>query len=318
MPMWSIALMCAMQAPPEPPASTTAASETHAAPAAAPAPSEPPAAEPPPAKPKLLVLDVKAADLSQEQAGALTDVVATRAARFGQADVIAAADVRQLLDLEASKAESGCDDNGSCLAELAGALNADWVLASRAGKIGNRFVVTMQLYDAKKGSVATRDTVEAYAVDELPGQLGTMVDRVLTTSLGEAVPTTAAPTKADAATKPDTVEASSPVWLPLQIGGGAAAVVGLAASIGGLVPLVMYGQAKADLLNRTRKYDGKESQLEEATEVHRQAIATRDAYNNVGRFAVIGGAVLLVGGGAALAAGFLLPTLNVPSEEGAP
>ena len=52
--------------------------------------------------------------------------------------------------------------------------------------------------------------------------------------------------------------------------------------------------------------------------MQKEAADLRALYNNVGRFAVIGGVVLVVAGAGALAAGFFLPPLDELSGGSAP
>jgi hypothetical protein len=259
---------------------------------------------------KLLVLDVKSGDLSADQVATLTQMIASRAHRFAQVDAVSSADLRELATLEAEKQEAGCEGD-SCLAELAGALGARYVLSTRAGKIGSSTVVSVQLYEATKGTVEARDTVEVFDLDELPAKVSPLVDGVLTQVLGAplsgAAPLPQAPPKKGG---------SDPLRLGLQVGGGAGLAVGVVSAALGVIPFAIYQQKKGDLLSLQEGYAGDTAELEGAQGLQTDLRNMRALYNNVGRFAVIGGVTLAVLGGGALAAGFLLPPLDELSAPG--
>lgn len=291
--MIALALLLAVQSPAPAPTTTTPSA---------------------PARPKLLVLDVKSGDLTKDQVESLTAVVAARAAKFGQVDVTSAQDVRELVQVEAEKQAAGCDGD-SCLAEVAGAMGAQYVLATRAGKIGSSFVVTAQLYDAQKGEARARDTAETFSIDEVPQKLSTIVDGVLQESLGAPqAPLAKAPAAAAAKESAAAAEDGGhfdPLHLALQISGASALIAGGVLVVVGIAPAVVYGQKKAALNQATRDYSGKQAQLDEASKLQKDADNARTFYNGPGRIMWMSGAAIAILGGAALAAGFLLP----PTEE---
>jgi hypothetical protein len=273
---------------------------------------------------RLLVLDVRSGDLTAEQRATLTSFLAARAARFEHARVVSSADVRELAALQGEKQAAGCDDDGACLAEIAGALDAQLVLTTRAGKIGGTWIATLQLF-SMPGAIGSpagvdagpaRATIEARTPDDLHVRLGRALDDLLVAALGEA--RRAAP--------PDDPAPGGVAGLPslpsgarpaLQIGGGSAIVVGVAAVVLGAVPGVLYAQKKDALSDRTRRFGGSEQeqrdQLDAAARVHDEAIALRDQHNGVGLAGLWIGGTLVALGAAALAAGLVLP---VATEEG--
>lgn len=265
---------------------------------------------------KLLVLDVKGADLDDSQRDALAAVIAARASRFAALEVLAAADLRELAELEANKQAAGCDESSaSCLAELAGAMGAELVLTTRAGKLDAVYVVSLQLFDARKASAVGRATLQAWSLPELPEKLGPAVDELLSDATGTA-PVQAAPV---ATTRPQQpLAADDAVRLGLQVGGGVMAGLGLVAAVLGAVPAWSYGQKKDELANLTAAFTGTAAEIEDAQRLREQALEAKDTYNDVGRWALAGGASLVVIGAGALAAGFLLPSSSTaaPTEGG--
>jgi TolB-like protein len=108
-----------------------------------------------PTKPKLAVMDLKAGQgLSARAASTLTTILAADAARAGF-QVITQEDVYTLLYFQKQRQMLGCTDDG-CLAEIGGALGADYVLSGEAAVVGSRHHVAISLLDARKGSAAAR------------------------------------------------------------------------------------------------------------------------------------------------------------------
>lgn len=295
------AALAAQDAPAPPPAETAA----------------PPAEQPSgPKKLKLLVLDVKVANPEDIDAGAadtLTQFVAAHAARF-PLEVVAMSDVRDLVELEGQKQAMGCDtSSSSCLGDLAGALGADLVLGTRAGKLDAVYVVSLQLYDARTTGAEGRASVQAWSIAEASAKVGPAIDELLRKATGtEPTESNIAPLgKRDA----PPVAIDDDFRFALQVGGGAGIALGAIVVGLGVVPALQYGAKKENLGELTRAFDGSDEQIAEATRLHREALDAKATYNNLGRWGVVTGTLLIVLGGAAVAAGFLLPS---PTEGGAP
>jgi hypothetical protein len=123
----------------------------------------------------VLVLDPVGEALSLDQRHLL-------AARLGAAldrqlpqrfEVVTAADVRELLSVEAQRQELGCDDAG-CAAEIADALGSTHVVVSHVGKLGEAYALSVELLDVKSARVLARaDLVESrwMRVPERAGEL---------------------------------------------------------------------------------------------------------------------------------------------------
>lgn len=305
--MTALVLALALCAQAQPPASP-----------ASPAPTAPTEASPAPREPriKLLVLDAKVAnpeEIDAGQAETLTHFVAARAARF-PIDVTAMADVRDLIALEGQKQAAGCDtSSSSCLADVAGALGADLVLSTRAGKLDAVYVISLQLYDARSTGAEGRASVEAWSLAEASTKMGPALDDLLRKATGsEPRETNIAPlSKKDA----PSVALDDSLRFALQVGGGVGTAVGAVLVGVGVVPALQYNAKKGDLGELTRNFNGSQAQVTEATRLHREAVEAKAAYNKLGRWGVLSGGVLIVLGGAALAAGFVLPA---PTEGGAP
>ncbi|MFO0585573.1 MAG: hypothetical protein U0229_25095 [Anaeromyxobacter sp.] len=116
----------------------------------------PPVAATPAARPKIAIMELKAGQgLDPKAAGTLTTVLTADAARVGF-DVISQADIAAMLAFQRQRQMLGCTDDG-CLAELGGALGADYVLSGEAAIVGSRNHVSLVLVDAKHAKVIARN-----------------------------------------------------------------------------------------------------------------------------------------------------------------
>jgi TolB-like protein len=123
------------------------------------------AAAPPAARPKLALLEVKAGQGLEPKAGAtLTAILAADAARAGF-EVISQADIGAMLAFQKQRQMLGCSDDG-CLAELGGALGADYVLSGEAARVASRDHLTLTLLDAKRAKVLGRSAGFSPAGDD--------------------------------------------------------------------------------------------------------------------------------------------------------
>jgi hypothetical protein len=103
----------------------------------------------------------------------LSFAVATRA-RF---KVISRDEMMALANLAAERQASGCDDD-ACMTEIAGALDARFIVRSRV-TVARNVLLTVVVFDARQNSVAGRGQVEAASVDALADAIGDVVDRAL-------------------------------------------------------------------------------------------------------------------------------------------
>lgn len=149
---------------PAPAAPATSTTPPVAPPPTQPAPTPAPAASPaavlplkpaPSGKPSLAVLKVQArqgvnADLATLLQGALT-------ARIRELDcfsrVISADELETLVGLERERMTMDCNSQ-SCIAEVAGALGADFVVTGNLGRVGDSWVLNASLIAARSASAA--------------------------------------------------------------------------------------------------------------------------------------------------------------------
>lgn len=146
--------------------------------------------------------------------------------------VISSSEIEGIIGVERQKQMMGCDQQ-SCIAELAGALGADYLFIGNLGKLGNSYLVNIKLVRSNQGMLVSGvsrrvqgETDEALldavipAVDELLGNAKLVRDGV--TLHTEPAPSSARPASRD----------SGPA-------GGTRIAVGTAGLGAGLVTLVL-------------------------------------------------------------------------------
>lgn len=95
--------------------------------------------------------------VSEERARHLSSLVAGEVAATGVYAVTSSEDIEKILGVERQRQLMGCTDaDESCLAEIAGALNADRLLAGAVQHIDDTFVVTLSLIDPRSVRVVAR------------------------------------------------------------------------------------------------------------------------------------------------------------------
>jgi TolB-like protein len=121
----------------------------------------PPAGPAAPRKKKLAVLQFRGLGTPAGEAELISEVVVTEASRYRGLEVISQSEVTALLSLEHEKAVLGCQD-GSCIAEIGGALGADYLLVGSVGRLGETRRLDLSLMDARKVQALGRfgETVE--------------------------------------------------------------------------------------------------------------------------------------------------------------
>lgn len=129
---------------------------------------QPPVAE----KPRLAVLTLEVAGgVEPAIGGVLSEAIAAEVAAKGYFQVVSAKDIQTMLGVERQRQLVGCSDEGSCLAELSGALGARFVLAGSVAKLGDAFQLTLQTQDSKKLQPVGRAVRIARGLEGLQAQL---------------------------------------------------------------------------------------------------------------------------------------------------
>jgi hypothetical protein len=211
--MGALLLSLTLLAGAQPPADESA---PDAPPAAAPEAAQP-AAEPTD-RPQLIVMELKAIDVDEDRVELITGRIADVLGRERAFVTLTSTDLQQLMGVAAEKQALGCDVE-SCVAEIAAAYGARYVVYGRVAKVGDLVLMQLSLFDAEAARPINRREIEGATLrDVLDATAGGASDLV-------------APLTGDApAPAPDGWSPGALFWV-----GSAVGVVGLvgAAALGG-------------------------------------------------------------------------------------
>lgn len=104
------------------------------------------------------VLDIRAHGVAGRVAEALLDVVTEEVARAPRVKVLSRKEMERLLGEEAKKQLMGCDET-SCLAEIAGALNAELLVSGELARLDESTLLTLQLINNRFATVMNRVSI---------------------------------------------------------------------------------------------------------------------------------------------------------------
>lgn len=116
--------------------------------------------------PKILVFDFVAEGFTDGEVRVIEERVAKGLTPMG--DVMASKDIKRLLELEGQRQALDCDSNSdSCLAEIAGAMGARYVVNGTLARMGGLLVCNLTLFDAQASRSVMRESAEATSPEEL-------------------------------------------------------------------------------------------------------------------------------------------------------
>jgi hypothetical protein len=236
-------------------------------------------------KVRVLVLDFKpSGGVDANVVENITGLAAAVLSEDARLEVLAGPDLRQMIDLQAQKSDSGCDTNASsCIAELAGALDAKLVVIGNVGYLGDLLNLNLVLFDQATGQNAGRRAVQAKNLSELSTSMRAPLKNLIGSALGDA-PVEAAP-----------AQSSSSTGLYALIGGAGAVVVGGVLLGVGAFPVFAVNGEEANFVK------GDANALGRAVELQ-----TTWFDSGLSTGFLIGGGVLVLAGGGAIAAGLMM------------
>jgi len=191
-----------------------------------------------------VVLDLQARDLTDEEKNlpaVLTESLATEAALASGCTVVTSADVREMLDFEATKVVACVEGASSCLAEIGSALGAERVIGGTVARLGDQWIISARLMNVSQGTVEVRTEQVAHSHEQ---------QRVAAQNAARALfhqpvtPLQPPPTPPPPTTTTTSSTGPGPL---LWVGVGAATVGGLALLGGGIVT----GLAESELAEPT-------------------------------------------------------------------
>lgn len=226
------AALLALLAPAQAPSGPEAAAPVEAT------PSEAAPGEAAPEKHRVLALDLTASGVDDNTARIFQGDIGKALARHTALEVMTATDLQTIADLEGQKAALGCDTD-SCLAEIAGAMGARYIVYGRLGTIEDIVVVQLNLFDSEAARVVAREDVREVGLKATLAALGPAVDRLVSSLVGGVAlspaatpPATTAPATGVAATPTEPEEEGSLLGLSLLLSGGALTGLGALGMVG--------------------------------------------------------------------------------------
>lgn len=108
-----------------------------------------------------------AAEVDRSALATLTSLVTLSLSQHPRFEVLASSDVREVIALEAEKQAVGCESDTSCLAEVAGAMGARFVVFGQLGKLGSLYVLTLNLFDSEAATAAARVVTKGETLEAL-------------------------------------------------------------------------------------------------------------------------------------------------------
>lgn len=190
---------------------------TPAAPAGAVAPAAPAGPQ------QLLVLNLDAIDVPPDKVSILNGRIASLLSERTDIETITSADMQAMAQIDASKASMGCEES-SCLAEIASALGARYVIYGRVGRLDDVILLQLSLFDASVGKPVARQETQGTQLKELSANLPRLMNDLLRPLGGPAV-------SAAAVVETSPVEQAAQPLSALALAGGGVAAVGVVGAV---------------------------------------------------------------------------------------
>ncbi|MBI5527114.1 MAG: hypothetical protein HY897_12335 [Deltaproteobacteria bacterium] len=111
-----------------------------------------------PERPNMLVFDiVPEKGVNRNESNLLTELVIDRVSKIGKYTVIGQKDLEKMLFWEQNKQLQGCTDT-SCMVKIANSMAAEQYIEGSIGVMGDNYIISMKLVDARNVSVLQRST----------------------------------------------------------------------------------------------------------------------------------------------------------------
>lgn len=105
---------------------------------------------------KIVIWNLKPqAGVTEKESASISSIITGEIARISKSDVISEAEMRSVVDAEQLKMSCGAEDN-SCIAEIGAAMGAPLSVSGTLSKMGDYWIITLQLVDVRKVEVQSR------------------------------------------------------------------------------------------------------------------------------------------------------------------
>lgn len=134
----------------------------------------------PPKRLSIAVGDLSAQGVPKDVAATLTDIVASELSKFKVFDIITSQEVQEMLSHEQQKQLVGCESDISCLTEIGGALGARFLAIGSVGKLGETYIINLQLVDVRRARITSREKSEMLkSADAIPASAARLVQKLV-------------------------------------------------------------------------------------------------------------------------------------------
>src|SRR4051812_7309072 len=125
-----------------------------------------------PAKEPTIVLQLEVVDgaIDAAERVRVEDSITALLNRHKRIEAVTQREVKRLVDLEAARAASGCDDEG-CAAEIGAALGARWLVGGGVERVGAQMMLSMSLFGAASAEGKTRAKAKRARSVDIKGRL---------------------------------------------------------------------------------------------------------------------------------------------------
>lgn len=141
---------------------------------------------------RVLVLDPTPSNVEKVTVEIVSALIAVEISRVDGIDVITASDVQKMFDLEASKMDLGCDAV-SCLTEMGNALGSELVVFGNVGRLGELYVVTLNLFDTRVADSKGRISIQTTKIEDLPALMSKQLPALFSKVRLDLAPVSLAP-----------------------------------------------------------------------------------------------------------------------------
>ena len=105
---------------------------------------------------KIVVWNLKPnAGVTEKEAATVSSIVTAEIARVSKSTIISESEMKGVIDGEQIKMSCGADDS-SCIAEIGAAMGAPFSVSGTFSKMGDYWIITLQLVDVRKVEVLSR------------------------------------------------------------------------------------------------------------------------------------------------------------------
>ncbi len=239
----------------------------------------------------------RAAELDDGTVNTLSRLLTTALADKGAFQVTSSQELKSVIELEGEKQSLGCDAGASsCLAEVANAMGARFVIFGQVGAVDAQLILTLQLFDSTTGANAGRLVVQRASASELVDALPATIDQLIKEG---GLLTPPAQGKHHVLVLDLTREPSSGT-APLEPNGALLWTGGASAALGGALAV---GAGAFYALALSSQQAAVDEPLQRAAAAHLDA---RDGNAGIAGALLIGGGVLAVVGGALAGGAYLV------------